>query len=125
MRKKSRKAQRQIGSLPAKKKVATKNKSFAIRVQEEHRKLLDKAVAKEKTTITEFVLEPIMEKVDRVLRCDCAAFINFVPDNSNPPIILFKSYFDAICRLKQQRQVFGGFVAAVIISGIVIRQLNK
>lgn len=87
--------------LITKRKTLPKVKGIAIRLHDQQRSRLERAVEKEKTSITNFVIEPLMEKVDRVLGDRRLNLIDVTPDPNNLPKIYFRRYIDDIHRVKK------------------------
>lgn len=112
-------------NLVAKKKTSKKTKGIAIRLFDQQRSRLERAVEKEMTSITDFAIEPIMEKVDRVLGNTKPHLIDVTPDHDNLPKFYFRSYLDDINRIKKDGPMYGGLVGAAITSIILYNQLRK
>ena len=120
-----RKTQKEKQKLPSKKKAALKTKNIAIRFSDEKRERIDRAVQQEKTSITDFATDLIMEKVDRVLGDKKPHLVDVTPDPANLPNFYFRSYLDDSNRIKHDSSIFGGLVGAAITCIIFYNQLRK
>lgn len=120
-----RKTQKEKQKLPSKKKAALKTKNIAIRFSDEKRERIDRAVQQEKTSITDFATDLIMEKVDRVLGDKKPHLVDVTPDPANLPKLYFRCYLDDSNRIKNDSSIFGGLVGAGITAIIFYNQLRK